>query len=121
LPSGVDVSIVEPGAVKTAIWERGLAQGNELAAAMDPAMHARYAADIAMMQRVSKAFAARAIAPERVANAVVHALTARHPRSRYVVGFDARLRLAIGTLVPDRARDRLLRRVMKRIGARDEA
>jgi NAD(P)-dependent dehydrogenase (short-subunit alcohol dehydrogenase family) len=121
LPSGVDVSIVEPGAVKTPIWARGVAQGNELVAAMEPAMHARYAADIAMMQRLSQAFEARAIPPERVANAVVHALTARHPRSRYVVGFEARVRLAISSLVPDRARDRLLRRVMKRIATRDEA
>jgi NAD(P)-dependent dehydrogenase (short-subunit alcohol dehydrogenase family) len=118
LPSGVDVVIVEPGAVRTAIWKRGAAHGNELAAAMDPAMHARYAADIAMMQRVTRAFEAQAIPPERVADAVVHALTARHPRARYVVGFNAKVRMAIRAFVPDRARDRLLRRIMKRMAAR---
>jgi len=116
LPSGVDVSIVEPGAVKTPIWERGAQQGLQIAGSLGPEMHARYEADIAMMERVSRAFEARAIPPERVAEAVVHALTARRPRTRYVVGFDAKVRLAIGALVPDRLRDRLLRRALARIG-----
>ena len=116
LPSGVDVSIVEPGAVKTPIWERGARQGTQIAGGLEPEMHARYEADIAMMERVSRAFEARAIAPERVAAAVVHALTARRPRARYVIGFDAKVRLAIGALVPDRLRDRLLRRALARIG-----
>ena len=116
LPSGVDVAIIEPGAVKTTIWERGARQGLQIAAGLDPQMRARYEADIAMMERVSRALEARAIPPERVAEAVVHALTARRPRARYVVGFDAKVRLAIGALVPDRLRDRLLRRALARIG-----
>ena len=113
LASGVDVAIVEPGAVKTPIWERGAREGALLADTMDPLLRARYADDIATMQRVSRAFEARAIPPERVAAAVVHALSARRPRARYVVGFDARARLAIGTFVPDRLRDRLLRRPLR--------
>jgi NAD(P)-dependent dehydrogenase (short-subunit alcohol dehydrogenase family) len=116
LPSGVDVAIVEPGAVKTPIWERGARQGLAIADGLEPEMRARYAADIAMMERVSRAFEAGAIPPERVAEAVVHALTSRRPRARYVVGLDAKVRLAIGTLVPDRLRDRLLRRALARIG-----
>lgn len=116
LPSGVDVAIVEPGAVKTPIWERGARQGLQIADGLEPEMRARYAADIAMMDRVSRAFEAGAIPPERVAEAVVHALTSRRPRARYVVGLDAKVRLAIGTLVPDRLRDRLLRRALARIG-----
>jgi NAD(P)-dependent dehydrogenase (short-subunit alcohol dehydrogenase family) len=115
LPSGVDVAIVEPGAVKTPIWERSAKAGAALGDAMDPALRARYADEIAMMMRVSERFAARGIAPERVADSIAHALTARRPRTRYVVGFDAKVRLAIGALVPDRARDRLLRATLKRI------
>jgi NAD(P)-dependent dehydrogenase (short-subunit alcohol dehydrogenase family) len=115
LPSGVDVAIVEPGAVKTPIWERSAKAGAALGDAMNPELRARYADEIAMMMRVSERFAARGIAPERVADSIAHALTARRPRTRYVVGFDAKVRLAIGALVPDRARDRLLRATLKRI------
>ncbi|HEY4439248.1 MAG TPA: SDR family oxidoreductase [Candidatus Elarobacter sp.] len=116
LPSGVDISIVEPGAVKTPAWETGARRGNALAEALGPELRARYAGEIAMMERVAQAFDARGIPAERVAAVVAHALTARRPRSRYVVGLDARLRLAIGTVVPDRLRDRLLRGALARIG-----
>jgi hypothetical protein len=33
---------------------------------------------------------------------------AEHPRARYVVGVDARVRLALGALLPDRAGDALI-------------
>ena len=120
LPSGVDVAIVEPGAVKTPIWERSAKAGSALGDAMDPELRARYADEIAMMLRVSEKFAARGIAPERVADAIAHALTARKPRTRYVVGFDAKVRVTIGAIVPDRARDRLLRATLKRIALRPD-
>jgi NAD(P)-dependent dehydrogenase (short-subunit alcohol dehydrogenase family) len=120
LPSGVDVAIIEPGAVKTPIWERSAKAGSALGDAMDPEQRARYADEIAMMLRVSEKFAARGIAPERVADAIAHALTARKPRTRYVVGFDAKVRVTIGAIVPDRARDRLLRATLKRIALRPD-
>jgi hypothetical protein len=101
--------------VKTPIWERSAKLGTALGDAMDPAVRARYSDEIGMMMRVSAKFAASGIAPERVARAIAHALTARRPRTRYIVGFDARVRLAIGSLVPDRARDRLLRAALKRL------
>ncbi len=106
--------------MKTPIWERGAKLGTALGDAMDPALRARYADEIAMMLRVSENFAARGIAPERVAAAIAHALTARKARTRYVVGFDAKVRLAIGSIVPDRARDRLLRALLKRIALRQD-
>jgi len=48
---------------------------------------------------------------ERVAEAVEHALTAQRPKTRYVVGRDAKIRAAIERL-PDRLRDRVLRRAL---------
>jgi NAD(P)-dependent dehydrogenase (short-subunit alcohol dehydrogenase family) len=120
LPSGVDVAIIEPGAVKTPIWERSAKAGSALGDAMDPELRARYADEIAMMLRVSEKFAARGIAPERVADAIAHALTARKPRTRYVVGLDAKVRVTLGAIVPDRARDRLLRATLKRIALRPD-
>lgn len=115
LPSGVDVVVIEPGAVKTPIWERGSERGRELGEAMDPLARARYEDDIATMTRVAERFAERGIAPERVARVVAQALSSAKPRARYVVGFDAKVRVAIGRLVPDRLRDRLLRAALKRI------
>jgi hypothetical protein len=50
---------------------------------------------------------------ERVVAAVEHALTARRPRTRYVVGNGIRQILWLARLIGDRRRDRIL---MKKLG-----
>jgi hypothetical protein len=50
-----------------------------------------------------------------VAQAVEHALTAERPRTRYVVGRDAKRRVRVERL-PDRWRDRVYERVLLRGG-----
>jgi hypothetical protein len=50
----------------------------------------------------------RGIPPDRVAKAVEHALTAARPKTRYVVGVDARVQAAARKLLPDRLLDRLV-------------
>ena len=50
--------------------------------------------------------------PEAVAEAVGHALTASRPRTRYVVGRDAKIRAIMARVLPDRALDALVRRAL---------
>ena len=50
--------------------------------------------------------------PEVVAEAVGHAVTASRPRTRYVVGRDARVRALLARVLPDRALDALVRRAL---------
>ena len=50
--------------------------------------------------------------PDRVAESVEHALTARRPRTRYVVGTDARIQGLIRRWLPDRPRDRVIAKGM---------
>jgi hypothetical protein len=52
------------------------------------------------------------LAPEAVAEAVGHALTASRPRTRYLVGRDARIRAMMARVLPDRALDALVRRAL---------
>jgi hypothetical protein len=44
----------------------------------------------------------------------VHALTADKPKTRYLVGTDARLQAVVARLVPDQMRDWLVAREMSR-------
>ena len=53
-----------------------------------------------------------AVPAERVAKVVHHALTARRPKTRYLVGPDAQISGRLVRLLPDRWLDALLRRVM---------
>ena len=56
---------------------------------------------------------AAGVPPEEVAKAVTHALTADRPKTRYVVGRDARAQLAMKAILPDRALDRLIARLTR--------
>jgi len=58
-------------------------------------------------------FGQSGISPDRVAAKVFEALTARNPKTRYLVGGDAKALSWLAALVPDRIRDRML---MNRFG-----
>ena len=50
--------------------------------------------------------------PQKVADVVEHALTADRPRTRYLVGRDAKVRAAMARVIPDRIFDRMIARAM---------
>jgi NAD(P)-dependent dehydrogenase (short-subunit alcohol dehydrogenase family) len=105
---GIHVSVIEPGAIATPIWEKSLKASTELRAIVPSADITRYAE---LMLRIKEAVgkaAERAIPPEAVVKAVVHALTAARPRTRYLVGTDAKIRAWMMKWLPDRLNDRLL-------------
>ena len=105
-PSGIGVILVEPGAVATAIWSRARAAAEEVRAALPDAARERYAAQLEAAERSAENSARSGIPPERAARVVVHALTARRPAPRYLVGRDARL-VAVLANLPFRLRYRL--------------
>jgi NAD(P)-dependent dehydrogenase (short-subunit alcohol dehydrogenase family) len=107
-PWGIPVSLVEAGNVQTPIWDKHVQSVRELLAGLPPEDRALYenalAADLRMIWRISK----RGSPAGEVAQAVVHALTASRPKSRYVVGSGARPLAALTKFLPDRLRDLLI-------------
>ncbi len=112
-PFGVEVSIVEPGAVKTPIWEKARRVGDEAIAAMSSEQRALYGARTEDFTRAALRGAERGVAPEKVAKAVTHALGARRPRTRYLVGADAHTQVLLRRMAPDRLRDRIIDRLIQ--------
>jgi NAD(P)-dependent dehydrogenase (short-subunit alcohol dehydrogenase family) len=110
---GIEVAIVEPGAIATPIWEKSGKGATDLEAAMPLEMRSRYAALAAAVRKVVGEASARAIAPDAVAQAVEHALTASRPKTRYLVGTDAKLRALMIKLLPDRVSDAVLTWALK--------
>ena len=106
-PWGISVSIIEPGAVATPIWEKGAKSGAAMLAAAPPEALVLYAEALEAFKKTSEQAAKHAVAPIEVARIVEHALTATRPRTRYVVGREAKFRAAMALLVPDRVRDNL--------------
>lgn len=111
-PWGIQVSTVEPGSIDTPIWRKGVESGGELAARLPAEAHDLYGRPLAAMNEVAAKMSAGAIPAERVAEVVERALTASRPRSRYLVGRDARIQLVLSRLLPDRAFDALVARMM---------
>jgi len=109
---GISVALVEPGSVKTPIWDKSRAAADRLAEDLTPEGNALYGPDIEAMRRATQRLAARGMPVERVVRAVVHALSARRPKTRYLLGADNRFVLAAFKFLPDRARDWFVRRAL---------
>jgi hypothetical protein len=105
--TGIKVALVEPGEVKTAIWEKGDATVDELERTLDDDGRERYGWLINQSRGFIDEGRHRGVDPDRVAQGVEHALTARRPKARYLVGPDAKAYGHVLTRLPDRLRDTL--------------
>ncbi len=114
-PFGIHVSIVEPGAVKSAIWEKNRSAVDEALAGLPPEGIRHYGNQIEAMHGMIAFQEQAAVPAEDVAKAVEHALIAKRPRTRYLIGRDAKMMALLHWLLPDRAFDGLLATMMRRI------
>ena len=106
-PWGIQVSLIEPGTVATPLWSKThfLARMNE---EKDDAAGKLYAKANAAAYAAFTKFGQSGISPERVAANVFEALTILNPKSRYLVGREAKALSLLAALVPDRLRDKML-------------
>ena len=106
-PFGIHVSLIEPGAVDSAIWKKSLDSIADLQRNSPAEVRELYQGLMASVRAETAKAAAKALPADRVAKVVEHALTARRPKTRYVIGGDARFWLLLN-LLPDAWRDRLI-------------
>lgn len=109
---GISVSIVEPGTIATPLLEKSIAAAEESAKNLPEQAHDLYDYVITAGREAADRIVRAAIPPHAVAKAVAHALTAKRPKTRYIVGKDARLMAAFARFLPDRVRDWLILRQM---------
>lgn len=112
-PWGIQVSIIEPGAIATPIWEKSAREAEDIEALVSKEAKALYGEAVIQIRKAIAQAAQRAIPPEAVVRAVHHALTASRPHTRYLVGSDARLRAWMVKWLPDRVQDRVLAWALK--------
>jgi NAD(P)-dependent dehydrogenase (short-subunit alcohol dehydrogenase family) len=112
-PFGVGVSLVQPGSIKTPIWTKSAHVADELANGAGAELAGLYGERIAAFRAVALRRGAKGASPDEVARVVEEALTTERPRTRKLVGLDAKLRSGVERL-PDRIRDRVYERVLLR-------
>ena len=110
---GIHVSIIEPGAIATPIWNKSTVDAAEREAAIGDDLRTLYKPIVVAVRKIVEEASKRAVSSETVAMAVEAALTAPIPKTRYLVGNDAKLRALMARLLPDRTSDKLLRWILK--------
>lgn len=111
-PWGIDVALIEPGAVATPIWDKGIDQASALERDAPPEARELYGAVIDRILQESEKNRTEGVPPQEVAEAVAHALTASRPKTRYLVGRDAKMRGPVAKVLPDRVMDAAISRAL---------
>ena len=111
---GVKVVVVEPGAVKTEMAQRGVATADRLKAGMTADQLERYGGLIDAMSSLARSFDTDGVPAERAAKVIANAATAPRPRTRYTIGRDAAILLRLSRVVSDRFLDRVVRLILRR-------
>lgn len=94
---GVQVVLVEPGGVNTAIWARGVAT-------LPPREASAYA-DLYPLADLALRRASAMPGPDRTAATIRRAVESPRPKARYLIGPDIRVGVALQRLLPARASD----------------
>lgn len=107
-PWGMHVAIIEPATIATPMWTKPQRAVDDF----PPEAAERYGRRMQQFgQLAAERSSEHAVSTGAVAKAIEHALTAPRPRTRYLIGPDAKRRAAVQWL-PDRVRDRVLTRFL---------
>ena len=112
-PWDISVSLIQPGAIKTPIWDKGRAQVDTMTDRYSEEALELYADGIETVVRGIDEQDEAGIPPLKVAEAVERALFSARPRTRYAVGTDAKVATMLVRALPDRAKDKLVARFLK--------
>ncbi len=114
-PWGIRVSMIEPGNIATPIWEKSKAATEARMKRLPPQAQDLYGSAIATMLKAADKMSKAAISPDKVVQAVVHALRAKRPKIRYRVRQNAKIIPTAIHWFPDSLRDWI---IMKRFSCR---
>jgi NAD(P)-dependent dehydrogenase (short-subunit alcohol dehydrogenase family) len=101
LPWKLHVASVEPGSIATPIWKKSLNVANATRAKLPRQAEVLYGAAMERARNRALDLEASGSSAEMVARVVYHALSARRPRTRYVVGRGTQLAIWLTRFLPD--------------------
>lgn len=106
---GVHVALIEPGPIKTPIWEKSVAVGAEHKAELSEAMRDLYGTSLEKFLRETAKYSVTAAPVSHVVKAVDHALMSSRPRTRYPVGRGVGFAARMANVMPDVWMDKIVR------------
>ncbi len=112
-PWGMKVVVIEPGSISTEIWDKAADTATRLTGEMSGEQRRLYGPQLERVTEGLRETADRGIPAEKVAEVILGALRSDNPRTRYLVGADARIAARVNKVVGDRIFDRIIKRRWK--------
>jgi NAD(P)-dependent dehydrogenase (short-subunit alcohol dehydrogenase family) len=112
----IRVSLIEPGATATPIWEKSKVTNEAILARMPAECMELYAKEIALLRTEADKMAKTAAPVKTVTDCVVHSLTAANPKTRYRCAKGATLAWIAARWLPDKLRDKIILKAMAMMG-----
>ena len=106
LPHGIDVVIIEPGPVKTPIFEK--TENLDFS----PYAETEYHTALQRVQKATQSMGARGLEPDTIGTLVLDILTTAKPKTRYPILKNKFTRWTLPKLIPTRRLDRLMAKRM---------
>ena len=103
LPYGIDVVLIEPGAVRTEIWDKGAVHAERYA-------DSDYAGPLARFGKYAEGLARKGYSPEKFGGFVRGVFEKEKPKTRYAIVPGRFANFTVPRLLPDRWLDRLIAR-----------
>ena len=110
-PHGVEVILLEPGGIKSKIWDKGISESEEFVRKSPPQMMEVYGGLVNALRRLAPQMERDSHPPQAVLDCVVHALESPRPKTRYRMGHNSTVQRIVSFL-PDRWQDALVARMM---------
>ncbi len=103
---GIQVSIIEPGGIKT---DWGMIAADKLEESAKGGAYESIARKTA--ENMRRLYSSKSLSdPAIISKAITHAIEAKKPKTRYLIGFMAKPAVLMHTVLPDRTFDTIVRR-----------
>ncbi len=109
-PQGPRITLIEPGAIRTPLWEKVEQMSQQMYEDLCPAARRKYGPFVERAIKNTTQTKRSGLDPTRVANVIEKCANRRYPPRRRLVGRDARIGAALNALLPERLFDFLVRR-----------
>lgn len=105
---GVKVVLVQPGAIKTSIWDKGQDYVQKIRKSLPERAEKVYGPVMKLVEKRISWASKNGVKPDLVAEVILDSIKSKNPKARYLVGKDARIAKTMSRWIPDRTMDKMI-------------
>lgn len=107
-PWKIEVVSIQPGPIDTPIWDKSITSFDKITSDQPQEVKRLYGLKLTSLRQKLQKSAESGISPKEVAKIVTLALTTTRPKTRYLVGRQAKMGAFLNTVLPGKLWDRLI-------------